>query len=183
MRAARSSRPYGVAGRSWGFERGALAASDPYQFQWWALGLVGARPAEGKKARTKASTAGSTSTKATPARRNRSSCRSRPGSCTRRTSAICVASWSARRPQSASCSDAGRTDEGHADGSGVGRVLQVAVGPASTAPDRHRGRTAGREAAGHAADPSNERHLQAGAEGLSKAAEQRDIFGAEDDPA
>jgi DNA modification methylase len=27
----------------------ALAVSDPYQFQWWALGLVGARPAEGKK--------------------------------------------------------------------------------------------------------------------------------------
>ncbi len=27
----------------------ALAASDPYQFQWWALGLVGARPAEQKK--------------------------------------------------------------------------------------------------------------------------------------
>ena len=27
----------------------ALAAADPYQFQWWALGLVGARPAEGKK--------------------------------------------------------------------------------------------------------------------------------------
>jgi site-specific DNA-methyltransferase (adenine-specific) len=27
----------------------ALAASDPYQFQWWALGLVGARPAETKK--------------------------------------------------------------------------------------------------------------------------------------
>lgn len=27
----------------------ALAQSDPYQFQWWALGLVGARPAEGKK--------------------------------------------------------------------------------------------------------------------------------------
>lgn len=27
----------------------ALAASDPYQFQWWALGLVGARPAEEKK--------------------------------------------------------------------------------------------------------------------------------------
>jgi hypothetical protein len=26
-----------------------LAASDPYQFQWWALGLVGARPAEVKK--------------------------------------------------------------------------------------------------------------------------------------
>jgi DNA modification methylase len=26
-----------------------LAASDPYQFQWWALSLVGARPAEGKK--------------------------------------------------------------------------------------------------------------------------------------
>jgi hypothetical protein len=27
----------------------ALAASDPYQFQWWVLGLVGARPVEGKK--------------------------------------------------------------------------------------------------------------------------------------
>lgn len=27
----------------------ALAESDQYQFQWWALGLVGARPAEGKK--------------------------------------------------------------------------------------------------------------------------------------
>jgi DNA modification methylase len=27
----------------------ALAESDPYQFQWWALGLVGARPTEGKK--------------------------------------------------------------------------------------------------------------------------------------
>jgi DNA modification methylase len=26
-----------------------LAASDPYQFQWWALGLVGARPAVQKK--------------------------------------------------------------------------------------------------------------------------------------
>jgi hypothetical protein len=27
----------------------ALAKSDPYQFQWWALGLVGARPIEEKK--------------------------------------------------------------------------------------------------------------------------------------
>lgn len=27
----------------------ALAASDPYQFQWWSLGLVGARPVEQKK--------------------------------------------------------------------------------------------------------------------------------------
>jgi DNA modification methylase len=26
-----------------------LANEDPYQFQWWALGLVGARPVEGKK--------------------------------------------------------------------------------------------------------------------------------------
>jgi hypothetical protein len=26
-----------------------LARDDPYQFQWWALGLVGARPMEGKK--------------------------------------------------------------------------------------------------------------------------------------
>ncbi len=27
----------------------ALASADPYQFQWWALGLVGARPVEQKK--------------------------------------------------------------------------------------------------------------------------------------
>ena len=27
----------------------ALAADDPYQFQWWALGLAGARPTEQKK--------------------------------------------------------------------------------------------------------------------------------------
>ncbi len=27
----------------------ALAKQDPYQFQWWALGLAGARPAEQKK--------------------------------------------------------------------------------------------------------------------------------------
>jgi hypothetical protein len=27
----------------------ALSVSDPYQFQWWALGLVGARPVEQKK--------------------------------------------------------------------------------------------------------------------------------------
>jgi len=26
-----------------------LAGSDPYQFQWWALGLVGARPVDEKK--------------------------------------------------------------------------------------------------------------------------------------
>lgn len=30
-----------------------LAESDPYQFQWWALGLVGARPVEEKKGRDK----------------------------------------------------------------------------------------------------------------------------------
>src|SRR5205823_3517722 len=27
----------------------ALAMQDPYQFQWWSLGLVGARPAEQRK--------------------------------------------------------------------------------------------------------------------------------------
>lgn len=30
-------------------EAEALAAEDPYQFEWWALGLVGARPADKKK--------------------------------------------------------------------------------------------------------------------------------------
>ena len=31
------------------FEAQALAEEDPYQFQWWALGLVGARAVEQKK--------------------------------------------------------------------------------------------------------------------------------------
>ena len=31
----------------------ALATQDPYQFQWWALGLVGARPVEQKKGAAK----------------------------------------------------------------------------------------------------------------------------------
>jgi hypothetical protein len=30
-------------------DAGVLAGQDPYQFQWWALGLVGARPVEQKK--------------------------------------------------------------------------------------------------------------------------------------
>ena len=52
----------------------ALAASDPYQFQWWALGLVGARPAEGKKGADKGIDGRIYFTTAT-ARRNRSRCR------------------------------------------------------------------------------------------------------------
>ena len=39
-----------------------LAREEPYQFQAWALGLVGARPAELKRAPTRASTVASTST-------------------------------------------------------------------------------------------------------------------------
>ena len=35
----------------------ALAKQDPYQFQWWALGLVGARPVETEKGATKGSMA------------------------------------------------------------------------------------------------------------------------------
>ncbi|NLE77095.1 MAG: hypothetical protein GX605_10155 [Chloroflexi bacterium] len=45
-----SDVPYQVVGEPVSLpDAQALAASDPYQFQWWALGLVGARPAEGKK--------------------------------------------------------------------------------------------------------------------------------------
>lgn len=41
---------YKVIGEPVGIEGASeLAKQDPYQFQWWALGLVGARPAEGKK--------------------------------------------------------------------------------------------------------------------------------------
>jgi hypothetical protein len=41
---------YGVEGEPVSLpDAKALAAADPYQFQWWALGLVGARPTEEKK--------------------------------------------------------------------------------------------------------------------------------------
>ncbi|MFZ4394182.1 MAG: site-specific DNA-methyltransferase [Kiritimatiellia bacterium] len=44
------SAPFEVVGEPTSIpDAAALAESDPYQFQWWALGLVGARPAEGKK--------------------------------------------------------------------------------------------------------------------------------------
>ncbi len=43
-------RPFHVVGEPTSDpDAAALAASDPYQFQWWALGLVGARPVEQKK--------------------------------------------------------------------------------------------------------------------------------------
>ena len=45
-----TKRPFHVVGEPTSApDAVALAASDPYQFQWWALGLVGARPVEQKK--------------------------------------------------------------------------------------------------------------------------------------
>jgi hypothetical protein len=45
-----TNRPFHVVGEPTSVpDAAALAASDPYQFQWWALGLVGARPVEQKK--------------------------------------------------------------------------------------------------------------------------------------
>ncbi len=47
---AATKRPFHVVGEPTSEpDAAALAASDPYQFQWWALGLVGARPVEQKK--------------------------------------------------------------------------------------------------------------------------------------
>jgi len=47
---AATKRPFRVVGEPTSDpDAAALAASDPYQFQWWALGLVGARPVEQKK--------------------------------------------------------------------------------------------------------------------------------------
>jgi DNA modification methylase len=47
---AATKRPFHVVGEPTSDpDAAALAASDPYQFQWWALGLVGARPVEQKK--------------------------------------------------------------------------------------------------------------------------------------
>jgi site-specific DNA-methyltransferase (adenine-specific) len=45
-----TKRPFHVVGEPTSEpDAAALAASDPYQFQWWTLGLVGARPVEQKK--------------------------------------------------------------------------------------------------------------------------------------
>jgi hypothetical protein len=45
-----TKRPFHVVGEPTSEpDAAALAVSDPYQFQWWALGLVGARPVEQKK--------------------------------------------------------------------------------------------------------------------------------------
>jgi site-specific DNA-methyltransferase (adenine-specific) len=45
-----TKRPFHVVGEPTSEpDAAALAATDPYQFQWWALGLVGARPVEQKK--------------------------------------------------------------------------------------------------------------------------------------
>ncbi len=45
-----TKRPFHVVGEPTSEpDAAALAASDPHQFQWWALGLVGARPVEQKK--------------------------------------------------------------------------------------------------------------------------------------
>ena len=45
-----TKRPFYVVGEPTSApDAAALAASDAYQFQWWALGLVGARPVEQKK--------------------------------------------------------------------------------------------------------------------------------------
>ena len=45
-----AAQPFQVIGEPTSLSGAAvLAASDPYQFQWWALGLVGARPVEQKK--------------------------------------------------------------------------------------------------------------------------------------
>jgi hypothetical protein len=45
-----TKRPFRVVGEPTSVpDAAALAVSDPYQFQWWALGLVGARPVEQKK--------------------------------------------------------------------------------------------------------------------------------------
>jgi DNA modification methylase len=45
-----TKRPFHVVGEPTSApDAAALATSDPYQFQWWALGLVGARPVEQKK--------------------------------------------------------------------------------------------------------------------------------------
>lgn len=50
LRDAFGEVPYKVIGEPVSLpDAQALAKQDRYQFQWWALGLVGARPAEGKK--------------------------------------------------------------------------------------------------------------------------------------
>ena len=81
-----------------------LARDDPFQFQCWALGLVGARPAELKKGADKGSTGTSTSTRSREAKRARSTFSVKAGPPVRTTCASCAASLNARTLRSGRCS-------------------------------------------------------------------------------
>ena len=93
----------------------ALAASDPYQFQWWALVLVGARPAEGKKGADQGidgriyfhdGDTGKTKQIILSVKAGKAACPLRPGS------AWCGRARAGRAGRSA---DAQRTNQGHAN--------------------------------------------------------------------
>ena len=82
----------------------ALALADPFQFQCWALGLVGARPVgEVKKGADRGIDGRVYFHDGDGGRRSRWSSRSRPGSYMPTTSGTCVVCSSARRPRLASC--------------------------------------------------------------------------------
>ena len=105
-----------------------LAQDDPYQFQWWALGLVGARPVEQKKGADKGMTGASSSTRAIPPTSSKSSCRSRLGrTFTATSSTSCAASWSARARPSA-CSSPWRMQRSRCARKRRRRALSVALG-------------------------------------------------------
>ena len=150
----------------------ALAASDPYQFQWWALGLVGARPPKGRKARTKASTAGSISTKATLAQTKQiilsvkagklhaPYVRDLRGVMDREKAAIGVL-LTLDEPTKAM-----RTEAASAG------FYKSPWGKHPQLPDRHSGRTAGRQAARHAAMRQTSVTYKRAPKAASKAAER-----------
>ena len=141
-----------------------LATDDPYQFQWWALGLVGARPAEGKKGadqgidgRIYFHEGDNRETKqiifsVKAGKLHAPYVRDLRGVVEREKAAIGV------------LLAAGRADARHADRSGLSGLLHVAVGQASAAPDPHHRRPAHRKDIGPSAG-AGERHVQARAEG------------------
>ena len=108
---------------------------DPYQFQWWALGLVGARPAEQKKGADKGIDGRLYfHDEATAPRPSRSSSASRRARRAHRTCATCGAWWTARGRQIGVLITMQEPTQHMRARGGRGRLLRLAVGRQLPAP-------------------------------------------------
>ena len=146
----------------------ALAASDPYQFQWWALGLIGARPAEGKKGADQGIDGRIYFHEGDTGKTKQIVISVKAGK---------LHAPYVRRPARRVGARAGRYGraalprETHGEDAHGGRqcgVLRVGLGEAPTAPDRDGGRIARRPEARRSTATSDERDVQAGAESVGE---------------